>query len=231
MREREAVQAWLAGQGIFLEALAWERLEEYAGALEAAAVNLTAWRGAELWWKGIADSLAGLAVWDGPGPAADIGSGNGQPGLVLAVARPAVPWVLVEAREKRARFLQAMVARLGLGGTVEVAVARAEAWWRETAPGPGFRMVGARAVGPVRLVAELTLPPAAVGGLVLWWRGPAAPAEVEAEAEWIAGLGGQVTGYHPYLLPGDRGHHTLVMIRKQQATPARFPRTGAGLGR
>jgi 16S rRNA (guanine527-N7)-methyltransferase len=42
----------------------------------------------------------------GPGRLIDVGSGNGSPGLVLAVLRPELPVVLLEPRRRRWAFLR-----------------------------------------------------------------------------------------------------------------------------
>lgn len=55
----------------------------------------------------------------------DIGPGAGLPGLVLAVARPDLRFVLVEPKERAVGFLELVVERLGLGN-VEILDARAE---------------------------------------------------------------------------------------------------------
>jgi 16S rRNA (guanine527-N7)-methyltransferase len=44
----------------------------------------------------------------------DIGSGAGLPGVVLAIARPALEVTLVESRRSRAMFLESVVPALGL---------------------------------------------------------------------------------------------------------------------
>ena len=41
-----------------------------------------------------------------PGPLLDVGSGNGSPGLVLALLRPELPTTLLEPRAKRWAFLR-----------------------------------------------------------------------------------------------------------------------------
>lgn len=64
-------------------------------------------------WRHYRDSLEGLAVLP-DGTIADLGSGPGFPGLVLAVASPERSFTLVEPRRKRVSFLEVAVARLGL---------------------------------------------------------------------------------------------------------------------
>src|SRR6188474_442657 len=49
-----------------------------------------------------------------PGLVGDVGSGAGLPGLVLAIARPDVEFVLIEPMERRVDWLVAESAALGL---------------------------------------------------------------------------------------------------------------------
>ena len=74
----------------------------------------------------VSDSLSVLPHV-GAGPLADIGSGAGLPGLVLAIAQPALEVVLVEPRGKRARFLEQARIELGLSN-VSVEAGRVQDW-------------------------------------------------------------------------------------------------------
>jgi 16S rRNA (guanine527-N7)-methyltransferase len=74
------------------------------------------------------------------GRVGDVGSGAGLPGLVLAIARPDVEWVLIEPMERRVAWLAEQVETLGLSN-VEIVRARAEEWRR----GPVLDAVTARA--------------------------------------------------------------------------------------
>jgi 16S rRNA (guanine527-N7)-methyltransferase len=189
--------------------------------------NLTALEGEAALIRHIFDSLAVLRVYDGTGPAVDIGPGAGYPGLVLAGVFPETSWTLVESVGKRARFLSTAVETLGLAA-VTVVHARAEVWARSV--GPHARWVTARAVADLPTSLELALPLLTVGGRCVAMRGPEGAADVEAAGRAIGTLGGRVEAVVPYELP-DGSRRTLVVVRKETATPTKFPRRGGALGR
>ena len=122
---------------------------------------------------------------------ADVGSGAGLPGIVLAVARPDLSVILVEPLARRTAFLLEAATALGLDRTTVVR-ARAE----ECAPSRGMPrfeladVVTARAVAPLDRLAAWCLPLAAKVGRVLALKGESAVEEVEAHRDVIARLGG-----------------------------------------
>ena len=81
----------------------------------------------------------------------DVGSGAGLPGLVLAIARPDVRVTLVEPLLRRTRFLDEVVASLGLADQVEVRRGRAE----EMAARSPVRRGDGPSGGPARATARL----------------------------------------------------------------------------
>ena len=115
-----------------------------------------------------------------PGLVGDVGSGAGLPGLVLAIARPDVSFVLVEPMERRVAWLTGQVAALGLTNTTVVR-ARAE----ELRLLHRLDQVTARAVSAFRTLIPLTAPLLRVGGELVLMKGAGAPAEVEAAAKAI----------------------------------------------
>jgi len=79
-----------------------------------------------LWDRHVLDSLRGLAGFDDADRSAlDIGSGAGLPGVPLAIALPSVQFTLVEAKRRRAAFLEMVVDTLKLRN-VSVLALRAE---------------------------------------------------------------------------------------------------------
>lgn len=115
-----------------------------------------------------------------PGLVGDVGSGAGLPGLVLAIARPDVSFVLIEPMERRVAWLNEQVAELGLTN-VSVVRARAE----EVRLDEPLDQVTARAVSAFRKLLPLTAPLLRDGGELVLMKGAAAASEVEAAAKEI----------------------------------------------
>jgi 16S rRNA (guanine527-N7)-methyltransferase len=112
------------------------------------------------------DHATGFAAGIEPAPVQflDLGSGGGVPGLVLARWWPETRAVLLDARERRCRFLREAVRDLDLGERVIVVWARAEeAGHRDYLRGV-FDLVVARGFGPPAVTAECGAPFLRVGG-------------------------------------------------------------------
>ncbi|MBB6240635.1 MULTISPECIES: 16S rRNA (guanine(527)-N(7))-methyltransferase RsmG [unclassified Rhodanobacter] len=122
MTARNALQARLE-QGIaelklILPAEAVPRLLDYQALLERwnATYNLTAVRDpAEMITRHLLDSLAILPYVQG-GTVADLGTGPGLPGIVLAIAVPGREILLVDSNGKKVRFLREAIRALKLDG-------------------------------------------------------------------------------------------------------------------
>lgn len=115
-----------------------------------------------------------------PGLVGDVGSGAGLPGLVLAIARPDVSFVLIEPMERRIAWLTEQVTELALDN-VQVVRARAEEVRLDTQ----LDQVTARAVSAFRKLLPLTAPLLRDGGELVLMKGAGAPAEVEAATKEI----------------------------------------------
>ena len=151
-------------------------LEAYAALLAGAGVErgLLGPREAPRLWERHLLNCAGPAELLAPGElVADVGSGAGLPGLVLAALRPDCRHVLVEPLLRRAAFLSEAVDALGLSG-VEVRRARAE----ELAGALDADVVVARAVAPLERLAGWTLPLLRPGGRLVALKGDGAAEEL-----------------------------------------------------
>lgn len=106
---------------------------------------------------------------------ADIGSGAGLPGLVLALRRPDLEVTLVEPLLRRSLFLEEAVEALGLA-RVRVVRARAEELHGENR----FSVVTSRAVAPLGRLLDWSMPLVAPGGALVAMKGSSVRDEIEA---------------------------------------------------
>lgn len=131
-----------------------------------------------LWTRHILNSVIAAPLFHGR--VADIGSGAGLPGLVLAIARPDVRWTLIEPMERRVTWLNEQVTALGLEN-VEVLRARAE----DVRPAEGFDVVTARAVSALRTLVPITAPLVRDGGELAFLKGLNVENEIDAAQKAI----------------------------------------------
>ena len=136
-----------------------------------------------LWSRHILNSALVAPVLRG-GVVGDVGSGAGLPGLVLAIARPDVRFVLIEPMERRVDWLLEEVEALGLDN-VEVLRARAE----DVRLATPLDQVTARAVSALSKLIPLTVPLLNTGGELVFMKGERVDAEIEAAAKVIRKAG------------------------------------------
>lgn len=130
-----------------------------------------------LWTRHILNSVI-VAPLLRAGRVGDVGTGAGLPGLVLAIARPDVEFVLIEPMERRVAWLNDQVRVLGLEN-VTVVRARAE----EVRLDEPLDQVTARAVSALRKLLPLTAPLLRDGGELVLMKGAGAQAEVDASTK------------------------------------------------
>ncbi len=136
------------------------------------------------------------------GPIVDVGSGNGSPGIPIALELPDREVVLLEAEARRCEFLQRWAppnARVVRGRAEEQ-----ETDWAGAAL--------AKALAPPPVAAEWCLPLVRPGGTVVLWVGESA--DLGAVARVAATLAAE-----PAESPDG-----LVVLVKTGPTPAGFPR-------
>lgn len=137
-----------------------------------------------LWTRHILNcALIAPLLWNS-GRVADVGSGAGLPGMVLAIARPDVRFVLIEPMERRVDWLLSETADLGLTN-VEVVRARAE----EVKDAQLSDQVTARAVSSLTKLLPLVVPLARSGGQVVLMKGANVDAELAAASKVVRRLG------------------------------------------
>ncbi len=172
----------------------------------------------------IADSLSGLELEElrRAERIADLGSGAGLPGLVLAAELPQARVELIESISRKGEFLRRAIERMGLDNA-EVIVERAEAW--SAAGGrEAYDAVTARAVGSLATLAELASPLLRGGGSLAAWKGRRDRGEEQRLARAAPRLAiepVEIRAVMPY--PGSRDRH-IHLLRKNGPTPDELPR-------
>jgi 16S rRNA (guanine527-N7)-methyltransferase len=157
---------------------------------------------------------------------ADLGSGGGFPGLVLAVALPAARVALVESVGRKVAFLQTAIERLQLANA-EAIQARAEAW----PAGIGTHdLVTARALAPLPVLIEYAAPLLALGGSLVAWKG-ALDAVEDADGQAAAHELEMSEPRAVRVAPFERARERhLYLSSKVSSTPPGYPRR-AGIAR
>lgn len=157
------------------------RLREYLRLLLAwnARINLVATAPeAELWTRHILDSWQLLPLLP-DGPLADLGSGGGLPGIIIAIGRPQETH-LIESDRRKAAFLMEATRALGLAH-VRVHPARIEA-----VKLPPMQVITARALAPLVDLLPHAARMLAPGGVAVFSKGRQAEVELtEAAPHWF----------------------------------------------
>ena len=129
--------------------------------------------GERIWERHIANCIPVTTLIPQGATVADIGSGAGLPGIVIALARPDLTVTLIEPLQRRTTFLEEVVAELNLPITVKRG--------KSEAIKGSFDVVTARAVAPLSRLIPMTWHLVKKGGALLAIKGESAADEI-AEA-------------------------------------------------
>jgi 16S rRNA (guanine527-N7)-methyltransferase len=158
----------------------------------------------EAWAMLVEDALRGVEVVRGlDGPVVDVGSGNGSPGIPLAVSLPDREVTLLESNRRKAEFLE----RAGQ----ELANVRV-VWGRAEEQEESFGVALAKALAPPPVALEWLLPLVVEGGAAVLWL--ASSVDLDELSRVSEQLGGSAL----------EERNGLAVARKIAPTPAGFPR-------
>jgi 16S rRNA (guanine527-N7)-methyltransferase len=148
----------------------------------------------------------------------DLGSGGGVPALVLAELWPATKVAMVEANERRSRFLEAEVLDSDRG-RVTVLPYRAEVVGRDARYRQAFEVVTSRSFGSPGVTAECAAPLLAVGGLLVVSDPPGVPVEQRWPLAPLDLLGLALLHRFRY-----QDRYNYACLEKTSDCPSRYPR-------
>jgi len=153
----------------------------------------------------------------------DVGTGAGFPGLPLKIFCPEIKLTLMDSLNKRIKFLQTVVEKLGLKD-VECVHARAEEGARNKKYRESFDIAVSRAVARLPILCEYCLPFVKKGGHFIALKGMQYHDEAEEAAKAIKVMGGSRTEIRPVKLPELDDKRAVITITKTMPTPKAYPR-------
>ena len=185
--------------------------------------------------KHIIDSLTAYdaALFDEAATLIDVGTGAGLPGIPLALYAPHIAVTLMDALQKRVRFLREVTAAMGLTNT-RCIHARAEEAARQAEHRERYDIAVSRAVARMPVLLAYTLPLVRVGGTLLALKGRAYAEEAAEGAATANILGGGRIHARPVHLPGLDDVRAILAVRKERPTPNAYLRRqvkGKGRGK
>jgi 16S rRNA (guanine527-N7)-methyltransferase len=200
-------------------------LERVLGLLAQERTSVSSVTDARAWKVHVADSLTGLEIPELREALriADIGSGAGFPGLVLAVALPAAQLDLIESVGRKCAFIQRAIDEAGIPNA-RVINARSEEWAGFEGH-EAYEAATARAVGRLSTLAELASPLLIDGGALVAWKGKRdgdEEAQLDRAAGQLAMHPERVLHVGPHAAGSDHRH--LHLLRKRGDTPLDLPR-------
>lgn len=153
----------------------------------------------------------------------DLGTGAGFPGIVLKIFFPHLKLTLVDALNKRIKFLKVVMDELGLED-VSLVHARAEEYARENRE--VFDVVTARAVASIPILLEYGIPLVKVNGYLCAMRGNDDSSGCENALDKLNCKLDKIVSFK---LPIEDSNRTLIKFIKCGKTNMKYPRKYADM--
>lgn len=153
----------------------------------------------------------------------DIGTGAGFPGIPLKIVYPHIHVTLLDSLQKRIKFLDEVIAQLGLTG-IETIHGRAEDFAKPSMKRESYDVCVSRAVANLASLSEYCLPYVNLGGYFVPYKSGKTEEEIAEAKKAVFVLGGKIEEEVKFMLPESDISRSLIKIKKVAGTPKKYPR-------
>ena len=154
---------------------------------------------------------------------ADIGTGAGFPGIPVKILRPDLDITLIDSLNKRVNFLTMVIEALKLEKIVALH-GRIEDFGKNKKYREKFDYVTSRAVANLSTLSEYMIPLIKIGGKCICMKGSNIDEELKNAEKAVKTLGGKIEKVDTFLLPDTDMGRNIILIKKEKATPNKYPR-------
>lgn len=153
----------------------------------------------------------------------DVGTGAGFPGIPIKILRDDLSFTYLDSLNKRINFLKAVSEKLEFKNA-EFIHMRAEEAGQNKNLRESFDFAVSRAVAPLKILSEYTLPLLKVGGTFAAFKAFEIDDELNEAKSMIGNLGGKLKEIVEVKIPHSDLVRKIVLIEKIKETPKQFPR-------
>lgn len=153
----------------------------------------------------------------------DVGTGAGFPGIPLKIIRDDINIVLVDSLNKRIKFLDDVIQKLGLKN-IKTVHARAEEFGRMKEYREKFDKATSRAVANLATLLEYLMPLIKVDGKCICMKGSEIKDEISQSQKAIKILGGKIENIDTFKLPNSDINRNILIVKKIDKTDKKYPR-------
>ena len=172
--------------------------------------------------KHFIDSITSYKYIDNNINIIDVGAGAGFPSIPLAILRPDCKFTLIDSLNKRVTFLNEVISQLNLTNCVcyhsrieDFAIKNKNT----------FDVSIARAVAPLNILLEYTIPLLKINGKLIAYKGSNIDEEINESKAASKVLNCKLINKYELTLPND-DYRCLVEYKKFNNCPNKYPRSG-----